>query len=216
MDLAGNSATGLDVTGLEEAVFELMQQGVAESTRKCYKSSMKRYTAFCSQFSLPCLPASDRTLSLFIAFLGRDKISSKTIRIYLSGIRHFHVLKGLVFCGITPKIELLLRGVARENGSAAPNTRLPITPDILRLLKRQLAKNPQDFENRMLWAAIDIGFFAFLRSSEFLLPDGVNYDPSKHLAYGDIKINRSMGSVQVILQLKHLRLTRQSMGHVFI
>ena len=54
----------------------------------------------------------------------------------------------------------------------------------------------------MLWAAINIGFFAFLRSSELLLPDGVNYDPSRHLAYGDIKINRSMGSVQVIITIK--------------
>ena len=101
----------MDITGLEEAVSGLMQQGVSESTRKCYESSIKCYIAFCNQCLLSCLPAAERTVSLYC------KISSKTVRIYLAS----SCFERLGVLWHTPKIELLLRGVARQKkGSVVP------------------------------------------------------------------------------------------------
>ena len=64
--------------------------------------------------------------------------------------------------------------------------RLPITPDILRQIRSQWASSASNFDTIMLWAAAVTCFFIFFRAGEITVPSAAAFDPSVHLAWGDV------------------------------
>ena len=165
--MAAGGGTGFTqaVRDVEDSVFEYLQRGLAEYTRKSYQSGIKHFLAFCTKYNLIATPVSESTRLLFMASLGKEGLSYKTIKLYLSAVRHLHVSYGLLF-NSSPRILLLLRGIHRSQGEIS-RPRLPITPDTMRILKRHLAVDPNRRNNRMYWAAANNGFFGFLRFNEF-------------------------------------------------
>ena len=61
-----------------------------------------------------------------------------------------------------------------------------MTTDILHKIHIVLLRNPNHFDNIMLWSAFQLCFFGFLRSGEITIPNASAYDPSVHLNYADI------------------------------
>ena len=55
-------------------------------------------------------------------------------------------------------------------------------------------------------------FFAFLRSAEFLLADGVQYDPSRHLSLGDITFNNPFKPSQIAIKIKASKTDQERQG----
>ena len=94
-----------------------MAAGIATSTAKSYGTGRRRYEDFCRGCGLIPYPASEEVLLRFIASLGMQKISHKTIKVYLSAIRHHHVVSGLSFCGYSSRMYLVIQGVKRCNGA---------------------------------------------------------------------------------------------------
>ena len=156
--------------------------------------------------NLPHLPASEETIALFISYLGSEKVSYKTIKSYLSAVRHLHISFGLPFVGISPRSHLLIRGIKRTQGDARVRSRLPITPTILRSIKLSLALKPLDYDNRLYWAAMCLGFFGFLRCGEFTVPDGQAFDSSVHLAVGDVVVDSGLCPVGISVHIKASKL----------
>lgn len=155
----------------------------------------RRFEEFCQRLQLTPYPTSERVLLHFVASLGQDKLSHQTIKVYLASIRHIHVLRGLAFIGSSPRVHLLVQGIKRVNG-VVNRPRLPITDRILRKLKTALKSNPSSYQNVMLWAACNVGFFGFLRCGEFVVPDGVAFNSDIHLTIADVSFdNRSSPKV---------------------
>ncbi len=137
---------------------------------------------------------------MYITELAQSRAHS-TIRTYLAGVRHLHVISGLE----NPlegklKLALVLRGVKRIK-PRQNFVRLPVTPLIMSAIKSTLETRPS-FDSTMLWAACCLGFFGFLRSGEFTVPTSNSYDSRRHLSVADIAVDSHSNPTMVAVRLR--------------
>ncbi len=123
-----------------------------------------------------------------------DGLQHSSIKGYLSAIRRLQIINGLgdPFMASWPLLEYTLRGIKlrqAKHRDTRPMKRLPITPDILRKLKRSWEKDSLNPDCIMLWAASCTCFFGFLRSGEVTVPSLREYDPEGHLSEGDVSLD---------------------------
>ena len=148
----------------------LLTQSLAPTTRATYSSGVKAFLRFTSLYNRldragNPLPATQETLMLFAACLTFNLVPA-SIKVYLCAVRNFHIEQG--FPDPTADavgLQRLLRGIRRTYGSPR-DSRLPITPNLLRRFLRLL--NLQFYDHRLIWAAMLLAFFGFLRSSELV------------------------------------------------
>ena len=193
--MASGPQTGLDLSHLDPAVQYFCQKGVAESTHKTYQSALRRFGTFCSTYSiLSPFPVSETVLCYFATYLACQKLSPQTIKTYLAGIRYMQITLGLPepkhFSSLS-RLHLVQSGIQRTHHLRAnnDNIRLPITPSILHQLRRHFHHSASDKDTITLWAAATLCFFRLFRSGEITILSGTGFDPSVHLAWGDVAID---------------------------
>jgi len=192
----------LSLPTLHAEMRRLYSQRTSKATQRSYHSG-NRCTQFCSQSSLPSIPTSELTLILFITHLATRKLSSTTIKVYMSAIRHAHITAGhhtIFESELTPRVQQLLTGIHKET-SVTKSTRpcLIITPDMMGNL---LQNAQQPYQSIMLWDACRTTFSGFLRVSEFTVPSQQSYDPLYHLSRSDIKLDNQHALTSVRLCIK--------------
>ena len=149
---------------------------------------------FCRSYEVTAFPTTEDRLCTFVAQLMEDGLQHSSIKGYLSAIRRLQIIKGLgdPFVASWTLLEYTLRGVkvrqARQ-GDTRSKKRLPITPEILRKLRKFWEKDRTNHDHIMLWAACCTCFFGFLRSGEVTVPSLKEYDPEGHLSEGDVTLN---------------------------
>jgi hypothetical protein len=193
----GSNETRLAVDRLEAQVKQFLQRGIAPSTEKAYLSAQRGFVAFCQQLNLTPLPASEDTLILYVTDRAQT-CAHTTIRAYLAGVRHMHIVNGFA----NPlegrlRLNLVLKGIRREKPLKS-HPRLSVTPLILGIIRGTLEQTPR-YQSSMLWAACCLGFFGFPRSGEFTIPSPGPPDttqPSTCLAV-DSHSNPSILSVRI-------------------
>ena len=159
--------------------------------RRSYSTAQSKFIAFCHQLGVlhssgsPC-PADEWTLCLFAKFLAKT-VQHASIKVYLSGVRALHIDQGfsdpLAGC---LRLRRVLRGIKRCQGSPVAS-RLPITDDLMLVIWNSLDLGLPD--HCMFWAACCLGYFGFLRASEFTVPDLASFSPSLHLSVQDISVD---------------------------
>jgi len=169
---AGRGAARLDITALDRTVCRLYQAGLAPATQKTYLAGKRRYLQFCQRSGSQPVPVAEGSLCRFVAFLQMEGLRHSTVKAYLSAVRHLQVSQGLGDPQMSsmPRLELVVRGLKREQAGAPSKPRLPITPAILRQI-RHCWKDSQEWDKVMVWAAMCLCFFGFLRSGEVVVPD---------------------------------------------
>ena len=152
---------------LDRLLNEYQSLGVAPSTRRTYRAGVRSYQQFCDRFNIQQFPAASLTLRYFCTSIAQ-RVSYKTIKVYLAGIRLEHLERGLHDPTDDKLLQLLCTGIKRSQETTT-HSRLPITIDLLRSLKAQL-RNDASYsllEKRLLWSAFTLAFYGFLRASEF-------------------------------------------------
>ena len=155
-------------TVLHRCLLQCRYSGVAPSTRQTYQSGLNAFTKFCSEFGIPPFPASSLTLEYFCVHTAQH-VSYKTLKVYLSGIRLAHIERGMADPTKSTSLHLVCRGIHRQQGDNQ-KPRLPITINLLRVLKEQLRASTlyTTLEQQMLWALFTVAFYGFFRASELI------------------------------------------------
>ena len=172
--------------------------GLAESSQRTYGSGKARFLKFCEQTGTSPLPVCERVLCCFCAHLANEKLKHKTIKVYLSAVRHMQIAAGQIDpfgagSAPMPKLEYVMRGIkkneAAQQKGGGERTRLPITPPLLLRIKAVFESEVEFGDRKMLWAACCICFFAFLRVGEMTAPSDKGFDPAVHLGIGDVAVD---------------------------
>ncbi|XP_068681672.1 uncharacterized protein [Montipora foliosa] len=196
---------GQDEGTLPERCLFYLSKGLVMSSRHVYQTAQRRFLTFCKQDlktapnTFP-LPADEQTLMRFCTMLS-ERMNYSLIKTYLSAVRALHLDNGLpdplLNC---VQLQNLIRGVKQVKSSSGP-TRFLITFEIMRTIHESLDLSDQD--NIMIWAACCLGYFGFLRLSEFMVDSAFN--PGIHLSVSDIHPDSDVNPTHMKVNVKCLR-----------
>ena len=199
-------ATRLDCSELDHLTNHFFLKGLASSTLRAYRSAQRRYGTFCAREGRQAVPASEEGLCRFVARLAGDGLKHRTIKSYLSGVRHLHIEEGLADPFVQPlhRLHYTLRGVKRCEGERGETSRerLPISPEILRKIKAVWDQGTPGPDQIMLWAACCLAFFGFLRAGELTVPGDGSFDSTTHLGREDLAVDNPADPAVLQLRLK--------------
>ena len=113
------------------------------------------------------------------------------MKTYLAAVRHMQISHemGDPKIGSMPRLELVVRGMKKEQAGQPTRTRLPITPEILSRIRQHWKERQAEWDIVMLWAAMSLCFYGFLRAGEVVVPSDTEFDSSQHLTYKDIAVD---------------------------
>ena len=173
-NLTGHLTLPQNVRDYQAERLGLVLDRMAESTRKTYNSQFKWWELFCKRRGLDPLRVvsgpnvEEENLVLdFIIHSGIEMGKSPgTVKLRIAAMRSRHLTLGLPDpLYYMPRVPLALSGLRRRWGT--PERRLPVTPEMLRWLRRNL-KPQGSSSDSLVWAAVMLGFFFLLRASEYL------------------------------------------------
>ncbi len=173
---------------LNEDIQHYINLSLASTTQQTYSSGEKRFITFIRLYKRKhieqCLPADQLLLTEFVAFLAKS-IKYSSIKTYLAAVRHYHIRHGFQLnLHKMLRLQLALRGIKRSHGDNI-RVRLPITIHHLQLFRMLLGiTNTQSFDSLMIWAAMTLAFFGFLRLGE--LTCNCKFNPNIHLTRDSI------------------------------
>ena len=185
----------------------LFSQALAPSTLRTYHSARARFVSFCGTANLQTLPITQSCLCRFVTYLASDGVAHRSKKCYLSALRHWQISTLGYDPNIScmPTLSYVLQGVQRAqacSGSNKPCPRLPITAEVMRLMKHAWEAQGPSFNRTMLWAVSCTCFFGFLRSGEATVPSQGAFDPSVHLSISDVALDSPTSPKTVILRIK--------------
>ena len=203
----------MDIHCLDRAVERYYTAALTDSTHKTYRAAKRRYIKFCSDFALSPFPATESTLCYYVACLGQQGLAHSSIKTYLSGVRQVQISLGLpepAFSNM-PRLRQVLRGVQRVRGRE-PRPRLPITPNILRKIRKIWLGEKETYDNLMLWAVSATTFFSFCRAGEMVVERESAYDPDCHLSYRDLAVDNPIAPTIISLLLRRSKTDQVQKG----
>ena len=119
---------------------------------------------------------NEQLSSRFAAYLFKEGLKGGTIKNYMAAVRHTQISMGLGDSRMSdmPQLGYIIRGIKRVTGGP-PKTRLPITPDLLKVM-RSLWSPSTDRNGANLWAAACMCFFGFLQCGEVVISSVANLE----------------------------------------
>ena len=111
------------------------------------------------------MPTTEATLLLFVTHLASQNLAYTTIKVYLAAIQSAHVAAGkhkIFEEQLTPRLLQGMKGIHKQTAiSNPPRVRLQITTEILKKIGSVLSMEPNNYFNKMMWAACCMAFFGF-------------------------------------------------------
>jgi integrase len=142
----------------------LAANSLSEATLRSYDACWRRFTGWCGDRDVPCLPADPVTVAGWIGACG---LSLSSIRVTLAAIGYAHKLALMASPTTHPAVRATLRGLAREQGTAQRQ----VKPLRLTALRRMLDEIPADLMGHRDSAILLMGFAGAFRRSELVALD---------------------------------------------
>ena len=174
-----------------------MLNSVAPSTSQQYSSYVRHYVAFCQLRNLTAFPLYQfGTLCVIFGQVGFTWCYTRSLGSYKVPVCSSWVSSLQEFPSFH-RLYLTLRGIKRIQGSTyRKKKRLPITPNLLKVLHVNLFNSSMLYEDKLMtWAAMLTAFFGFLRISEYTSLHSHSFDSNTTLCYRDLKVHTSQSSI---------------------
>ena len=142
------------------------------------------------------LPFDSNKVLEFIAWMKVKKLKSRSMSSYLSGVRMYHIASGFSEGVLRePLVKLILKGQANmekvEKLVGVRKGKLPVTINIMKLLKVRLAKVSWPmWEVRLLWAVMTVAWSGSTRVHEILSRQKNMFDVQTTLLWKDVKFKK--------------------------
>ena len=196
---------------LSQLVAETANFALARSTWSTYSSSLNMLRK-CNQelhtnLKVPMKEADSLT---FIGWMLDRGLSAATISSYLAGIRQNQIALGLGGESLrTPLINQVISGRRNQENlkkiMGEARERIPVTPKMLLLMKKDLKLSNMDkAEKLLIWSICTLMFFGAFRGGELLAKKERSFDPLTVLRGKDITLKNLVINKQKIqvLQVK--------------
>ena len=151
------------ISALDQRVNHLLHHSVRCTTQKTYEHGLKTYKRFCNNYDLVPFPPRESTILRYIAHLDILNLRSQTVKVYIASLDHYCALYDFNKPSSFQRVKLMLRAISIKDRPR--NAKLPITTDILTLMKPLVLDSSLD--GYMYWAAMLTAHFGLLRVSEF-------------------------------------------------
>lgn len=173
---------------LQQQTTKLLLQSVSIGTRDQYYACFQKYHQFSVSHNLLVMPLCEANLMLYATFVSNYS-SHKNVSLHLAAIKFFAQIWGYPSQFRAPScLSRLLKGIKKSHGAKYRKAkRTPITPSLLLTLGTNLFRSPLRYNDKvMLWAAMLVAFFGFLRVSEYTAEYVKSYDPQFTLCWEDV------------------------------
>jgi len=155
-------------------------------------------------------PLSQEEILLFVGWMLDKNLSGQTISSYLAALRQLYLTKGIDPSAIrTGIVDQIIKGRNRqmltENSVGSQQTRLPVTPEVLKLMKHDLKTSDFNSGSKLLiWAVASLAFSGAMRINELLAGNQSKFNPLDTLLSEDICVNQFKvnGTPVKFIQLK--------------
>ena len=175
---------------LERRAVTLSNAALAKNTWRSYTTG-ERSVQKCSEHLGEDLsmPWTTRKAAIYITWAANTKKwSPSTLQQYLSAIKSAHKREGWDLDWFDHQIRNLVKGF--DNLSEPRTQRLPITPDLMKVIKGNLGKAKIKKEDKLLiWAVSVIMYAGSFRGSEIMGLKEMEFEEDKILLNKNIKIN---------------------------
>ena len=187
MGLPGDIARALTVAG---------NNSLAKSTWSVYKTAKGHMDRCEADTGMSMsMPLGHTQVVAFVGWLlVRRGVRGATVESYLSGLRKVHLAQGYDVPCLRPElVKSVIAGA--KNMSAIKDRamerprRLPVTLDLLKLLKIELNDLDEDiYFKRLIWAVACLLFFGAFRVHEVLSTEHDTFDPDFTLLHEDVTL----------------------------
>lgn len=153
-------------------------RSVEPATQRKYRTAWEDFTLWCERFTLPALPATPLTISLYCADLADGGLAVSTLGLRLAAIRKAHETAGHTPPPTAdPVVKATLAGIRRSVGTAP---RRQVAPVLTANLRAALTATPAD-EDQLLQARdralVLLGFAGGFRRSALVALDVADLEP---------------------------------------
>ena len=179
----------------------IMEASIAPSTRNTYATGTRAYIHFCNQIGHSPFPLNQETLRLFVTSLY-NRISYKSIKVYLAGIQYASVLRGGSHTiENTRLLHYTLWDIWRLQGDQFKRQiRAHVTLGHLHHLHAYFDRHFIIRDADMLKAATLLAFFGLLRASEYLSETAHSSHHGSPLLTSDIRIATDHSHMKVAIR----------------
>ena len=170
-------------------------------------------------------PFTETKSLIFTGWLIKKGLAATTVDKYLSGIRAMHLAAGHTNFNIrNDLVKAVITGRKNQNNIeesiGEKKERIPVTPKLMLLIKKELGENTTIKPNPLLlWSVSSLLFSGGFRIGELLAPNKTTFDPYCTLLGRDIKLKQekygssTIETVQITLKTEK---TNKSSKHTII
>ena len=178
-----------------EALSKKANFGLSANTHESYKTAINHIRR-CEEETLVdmSLPFDEKKTLEFLGWMEARGLKSRSMSTYISGVRAYHIASGYKDPFMRdPMVKLILKGQDNWDKIQAKlegkNGKLPITKNMMKLMKQNLIKvNWPICEKRLFWAIATVAWSGSFRIHELCSRKAKEFDEQTTLLWGDLTL----------------------------